>query len=134
MIHLSIGFQKVISQGEYENDHISRLERVNDDQLIYSFNDNHHEHFIQFSVISNKIPVILQKLMEDFRGVDLILLGYLQLPIDDSDQDALLQKVSDETQGRNQECKKLEIHENIILQVYKDDHDLLFKKTIDQKS
>ncbi|CAD8069916.1 unnamed protein product [Paramecium sonneborni] len=119
MLFVQIVSQNNILLGQYGNDHQSRLERVKDDLLIFFFNDYHHEYSIQFSKKSKQIPIILKKQKEDYSRIDLILLRYI--PIEDSDQDALFQKVLEEIQSQSQEFEKLQIYKDIILSIYKEE-------------
>ncbi|CAD8058203.1 unnamed protein product [Paramecium primaurelia] len=112
---------QLISSGQYGCDHQSRLEKSKDNQLNFYLNDCHHEYSIELSIKSNQVPIILQKLKEDYSGIDLIHLGYIPYPIEDCDPDALLQKVLQEIQEQQQVLKILNKDKKIFFTLYKDD-------------
>ncbi|CAD8067966.1 unnamed protein product [Paramecium primaurelia] len=99
--------------GQYGCDHSSRLEKVQENQLNFYLNDSHHEYMIVLSIKSHLIPVILQKLKENCREIEIIFLGYISSPVDDSDHDALLQK--------EEGIMKLDTSKKVTLTYYKED-------------
>ncbi|CAD8158993.1 unnamed protein product [Paramecium pentaurelia] len=110
-----------ILQGQYGCDHSSRLEKVQENQLNFYLNYSHHEYMIVLSIKSHLIPVILQKLKENCREIEIIFLGYISSPIEDSDHDALLQKVISEILNQSEEGLKLDTSKKVTLTYYKED-------------
>ncbi|CAK77900.1 unnamed protein product (macronuclear) [Paramecium tetraurelia] len=112
---------ELISQGQYEHDHQSWLERGKDNQLNFHLNDSHHEYSITLITKSDLVPIILQKPKDDYSGIDLIHLGYISSPIDKSDQDALKQKIKSELKGQLKVFSTIIKYEKMILSFYEDD-------------
>ncbi|CAK77120.1 unnamed protein product (macronuclear) [Paramecium tetraurelia] len=108
-------------QGQYGLDHSSRLEKAEQNQLKYYVNAYDCEYFIQLSIISNLVPVILQKLKDDSWKIELIHIGYIPPPSKDYDPDALLQQVLCEILNPKEESKKLDISQEITITYYQED-------------
>ncbi|CAD8145318.1 unnamed protein product [Paramecium octaurelia] len=114
-------YRNPILLGQYGLDHSSRLERVQQNQFNFYINTFHCECFIELSIKSNYVPVILLKLKDDSWGIELIFLGYISPPSEDYDPDALLQQILCEILNPKEESKKLDISQEIIITYYQDD-------------